>query len=137
MLADDYAHHLHELLGVLKLEHEALKDRKYDNIRACTEQKEILLGQLAQLEAQRKTIEQQADPLDVTEIRTHFKERIAPLVEQCGELNTLNGGVAEISRQFNQRMLNIILGGSADDDDLYNATGNNMSNKLSQVFAKI
>lgn len=137
MHADDYALHLNELLELLQLEHEALKNREFENIRACTERKEVLLSKLEKLEAQRITIEQQLQPQASSELRTRFNEKIASLLKKCSAMNMLNGSIVEISKQFNQRMLNTILGVSAQDDNLYDAAGNNSGNKLKQIFAKI
>jgi flagellar biosynthesis protein FlgN len=137
VLADSYTRHLNELLELLQLEQDALKNREFETIRECTTQKEVLLSKLEQLDTQRKVIEQQAEPVATTEMRTYFSEKIASLLKKCSELNTVNGGIVEISKQFNQRMLNTILGTPAQDSDLYDAGGNNSGNKHKQVFAKI
>ena len=136
-LADKYAEHLHELLELLHLEHDALKNREFENIRACTKQKEILLRSLEQLDAERVMIEQQADAKTTKELHSCFRGKIAALLKKCSEMNSLNGGIVEISKQFNLRMLNTILGASTNNAELYNAKGINSSHRLKQVFAKI
>lgn len=135
VLADDYTQHLNELLGLLQLEYEALNNREFENIRACTERKEVILAKLEKLESQRLIVEQQAQT--GAGLRTRFNEKIATLLQRCSAMNMVNGGIVEISKQFNQRMLNTILGMSAQDDNLYDAAGNNSGSKLKQIFAKI
>jgi len=137
VLTDGYTRHLNELLELLQLEHDALKNREFETIRECTAQKEVLMNKLEQLDAQRKIIEQQVEPATTSEMRTYFSEKIASLLKKCSELNTVNGGIVEISKQFNQRMLHTILGAPVQNGDLYDAGGNNSGNKLKQVFAKI
>ncbi len=137
VLADEYSRYLGELLELLTLENEALKNREFERIRACTEQKEILLSQLEKLDAQRIIAEQQEEHSTGTSTHSSFNEKFASLLKKCSELNALNGGIVEISKQFNQRMLNTILGAAAQDNNLYDSAGNNSGNRLKQVFAKI
>jgi flagellar biosynthesis/type III secretory pathway chaperone len=89
------------------------------------------------LDAQRRRIEAEADPKAAKEMRTGFNRTLSSLLKKCSDINTVNGGIVEISKQFNQRMLSTILGTPADEGDLYNAEGNNSANKLKQIFAKI
>ncbi len=137
VLADDYAGLLHELLELLQLEQGALKSREFDNIVSCTEQKEILLSKLKQLDRQRLDMEESVEPSVALEMRNRFKQIVSSLLEKCNDINVVNGGIVEISRQFNQRMLNTILGTSVENNELYDAGGGNSGNKQTQVFAKI
>ncbi|MFT7461191.1 MAG: flagellar biosynthesis/type III secretory pathway chaperone [Planctomycetota bacterium] len=137
LLAENYAQHLNTLIELLELEQSALKDRNFEIISNCTEQKEPLLIQLEQLDAQRLIFEQQAEPLEAKEIHNFFNKNVASLLKKCSDINSVNGGIVAISKQFNQRMLNIILGAGPEEDNLYNAEGNNSRNNLKQVFAKI
>jgi len=137
VLADNYAEHLQELAELLQLEQDALKNREFENIRACTRQKEVLLSSLEQLDAERVLIEEQTDEQSRPKLHHYFHGKIAALLEKCSAMNSVNGGIVEISKQFNQRMLDTILGASASDAGLYNARGINSGHKIKQVFAKI
>ena len=137
LLADETVQHLKELVELLEQEQTALKNREFESIVACTKEKEGLLAKLEQLDTQRLAFAQQHKPAFATELQSSMNDKISSLLQKCRDLNIVNGGIVEISKQFNQRMLNTILGAAAQDDNLYDATGNNSGNKLKQVFARI
>ena len=136
-LVDNYASHLQDLIELLENEQEALKNREFDAIRECTGRKEFLLVKLEQLDLQRITMEQDTDTFTLSDVRQHFKAKISALLKKCNDLNSVNGGIVEISRQFNQRMLESLLGATTENNDLYNASGGNSGNHLKHVFTKI
>lgn len=137
LLADETVQHLKELVELLEREQTALKNREFESIAACTEQKEGLLSKLEQLETQRLAFAQQHKPAFATEIQNSINDKISSLLHKCRDLNIVNGGIVEISRQFNQRILNTILGAAAQEDNIYDAAGNNSGNKVKQIFARI
>jgi len=127
-LSPEVHRHLQSLMDVLEAEHEALRNRDFDCLTSCTQQKEVLLGRLAGLEPRVRGV-----PGD-----DGFTDRAAAeLLRKCRELNNVNGGMIEASRQFNQRMLNILPGREGQEGELYDAAGNNAAGKPGQEFAKI
>ena len=113
------------LVGLLETEQEALKQRNFEEIESCVKDKENILGQLEELE--RKRVQLMQDPGEETRL----------LLEKCRELNKVNGGIVEVSRQFNQRMLDTLLGSDAGENGLYDAAGNKPAHAHRQVMAKI
>ncbi len=136
-LADEYVQVLKEMVDVLELEQSNLKNRKFDNMNSCTGEKETLLTRLAQLDAQRHSLTGDSTAQAKKEVDSRTSKVIESLLEKCRDLNIVNGGIVEISKQFNRRMLDTILGAASEDNKLYDATGNNSGNRLQQVFAKI
>ena len=123
---DDYISQLNELAGLLEREQEALKSRDYTFLNECTERKNELLERLVAIDGGLSTVE---NPGQRTEITS--------LLARCRDLNEVNGSIIEISRQFNQRMLHTILGGNGEDNDLYDAEGQNAGTGPSPVVARI
>ena len=136
-LANEYIQQLNALLKVLEEEQEVLKNRQFVRITACAEQKEALLLHLEQLDTQRLALTQQLQPAFAVEIQNNFNSKIALLLNKCRDLNMVNGGIVEICRQFNQRMLDAIFGVVAPEHNVYDADGNNSGYNSNQVIAKI
>lgn len=134
---EDYHEQLGRLVLLLELEQEALKNRQFDTIDNCARDKEAALIQLEQLEHERlQIIQAQASP---GEKQSPFEadEDLSALLERCRELNTINGGIVEISKQFNQRMLESILDSGVPEEKLYDETGNKPGKSHRHIMAKI
>ncbi|NKB38995.1 MAG: hypothetical protein GKR93_17825 [Gammaproteobacteria bacterium] len=128
---------LDKLVVLLELEQEALKNRQFDTINTCAKDKEIALIGLEKLEQQRLQFIQTHSGSNEKQPPFEADERAEALLNRCRELNTINGGIVEISRQFNQRMLESILDSNISENKLYDETGNKPRNSHRQVVAKI
>lgn len=136
-LSDSYLAHLQELFSVLEQEHRALKQREFDSLDASSTKKSAMLAGLERFEAQRQQLLAASDAATRSDIEQVFNEEIRALLGKCQDLNRINGGIIDISRQFNQRMLHTILGASGEDHGLYDAAGYNTDRRPGQAFAKI
>ena len=136
-MTEDYHEQLGKLLLLLELEQEALKNRQFDTIDSCTKDKEEALRQLELLEQKRLQFIQNQGRSDSAQAHFETDEQTLVLLSRCRELNTVNGGIVEISRQFNQRMLESILGLGISEEKLYDETGNKPSSNHPHVMAKI
>ena len=123
---DEYIYQLNELTALLEQEQEALMSRDYTCLNECTERKNALLEKLAVFEVELQSMKNPGQ-----------QDEITSLLKKCRELNEINGGIIEVSRQFNQRMLRTILGGSGEGDNTYDAGGQNAGMGPSQVVARI
>ena len=136
-LESDYVSHLNALVIILQREQDALKERNFDDVVNCTQEKEALFNKIAALETQRFELEKNAQGPEHYSFRRSFKNKTEQLIRKCNDLNILNGSLIEISRQFNHRLLSIILGGSLAGEETYNAEGASTENKLKHVVAEI
>ena len=124
-LEEETQQQLHTLMGLLETEQQALKLRNFEEIETCVKDKESILCRLEELE--RKRVQLMQSPGEETRL----------LLEKCRDLNKVNGGIVEVSRQFNQRMLDTLLGSSKAENSLYDAAGNKPAHSHRQVMAKI
>lgn len=136
-LLDSYSTVIDELLELLSKEKEALGNRQFQYLESCTREKESLVAKLEELETSRRAMENSADSEGKEEIRREFNSQLGSSLKRCTDFNLANGGIIELSRQFNQRMLGIMLGSSAEENKLYDAQGDSTEGKPNQLFAKI
>lgn len=138
---DQYAGKLEQLISVLRNEHESLNSKDIAGLEQCTQRKHEILSELEQLEAIRTEADSQQHHGGNSESipgnhLDEIKDRIKNLLEECRHLNETNGAIVDISKQFNQRLLEVILG-KPSAADTYNATGKNDSRLPTQTVAKI
>ena len=65
-----------------------------------------------------------------------FKKRIKTLIEGCNKQNQINGAIIDISNQFNQRMLNIMLG-KGSTNNFYDPNGKSEPDITKNSVARI
>ena len=136
-LVDNYSSVASELLDLLEIEQQALAQRQFDEIDRHTQTKVALIQNLEQLETTRKNLESQATEGEQQEIRQILRDQLGNLLNNCRESNLVNGGIIELSRQFNQRLLTTLLGVQGEDSSLYDERGENTDTKANHLFAKI
>ena len=125
------------VLELLSKEKEARGNRQFQYRENCTREKEYLVARLEELETSRRAMENNANAEGKEEIRREFSNQLGSSLKRCTDFNLANGGIIELSRQFNQRMLGIMLGSSAEENKLYDAQGDSTEGKPNQLFAKI
>ena len=136
-LLDEYSAVAEDLLDLLGKEQAALAGRQLDQIDSVTRKKETLIEKLESLECARQQAESRASEDLQLEMRNLFRERLGSILGNCRDSNLVNGGIIELSRQFNQRLLAILLGNSNGEQELYDKRGENTDHRTNQLFAKI
>ncbi len=136
-LLDEYSAVARDLLEILGKEQAALAARRFDELDDVTKSKQSLIEKLQDLEIARKQSESRASEDLQVEIRQLFREKLGSILGCCRDANLVNGGIIELSRQFNQRLLAIMLGNSNGDPELYDKRGENTDHRTNQIFAKI
>ncbi len=141
-LLNHYVHHLEELITTLEVEHDSLCNRDLDALEQCTVRKQDLLTQLATLKQESNTTPEhtassgsdkpEAEDMALNEL----KARIRSLLETCQHQNEINGAIIDVSSQFNQRMLEIILGVNGTDNT-YDSDGKSSNQLSGHTVAKI
>lgn len=129
---------------ILLEENNALKERSTDLIDQMTEQKNMMLDQLAVLDKQRQLyIEDETHFYEINDHKTAFSQNINTLnieiqnsLEKCKQQNKINGGIIEMSHMFNEKILNIIYGNS-EKEVTYNPEGKNNSVSNQQSIARV
>lgn len=133
----DYVSNLNRLEEILLSEQEALKTRDFDRVNHCTTEKETLLNKLAELESHRLDIDNGLSVYNSVLFSKTVKNKITKLLQRCRDLNLTNGSLIEISKQFNRRLLNILLGRQEQELDLYSADGSSSNTSGIQMVTKI
>ncbi|MFQ5661348.1 MAG: flagella synthesis protein FlgN [Gammaproteobacteria bacterium] len=144
-LLHQYADQLAGMISLLNEEYDCLCARDVPALERCTEKKNRLLAQLSSIERDRNAVSSQLSctiaEKDNNEATTSgdFKvlnEKIRSLLENCRDLNEVNGAIIDISCQFSQRLLHTIIGDSADKAT-YDSSGRNPAQLLPQTVARI
>ena len=139
-LLQGYAAKLRELVCVLEEEHQSLVEKNVEKLEGSTAKKQSLLQDIAVLEQERdalsRTMGRDPEVLKVDQSLNRLNRQIKDLVDNCKYQNDLNGAIIEVSRQFNHRLLAILLG-TEEKDHLYDATGKNSISAGNQSVARI
>lgn len=139
-LLKHYVIKLKTLIEILEQEHISLNERNISALEQCTEKKQELLKDISVLEQERDCISQcieiDPDALKADKSFTQLNDQIKTLLNECRHLNEVNGAIIGISSQFNQRMLEIMIGNS-EQGDLYDAAGKNATKLSNQSVARI
>lgn len=139
-LLKHYASKLKALIVILEKEHDSLDERNIKALEQCTEKKQELLNEISMLEQERDSLNQcieiDTDKLKADKNFTQLNDQIKTLLNKCRHMNEENGAIIEISSQFNQRMLEIMIG-IPEQGDLYDAAGKNATKLSNQSVARI
>lgn len=139
-LLQGYAAGLRELVGVLETEHHSLVEKNLVKLEDSTIKKQSLLQDIAVLEQELDDLSRTSDfdpeILKVDQSFNQLNRQIKNLVNECKNRNDVNGAIIETSRQFNQRLLAILLG-NEEKDHLYDAKGKNSKSPGNQSVARI
>ncbi len=132
---------LDELYQLLKQETKALKEKNIELINKLLESKNVLLDKLGMLDKQRQLyIEREASQtpmeesmgLKVQEMNRSIQERL----DNCKHQNNINGGIIEVTRLFNQKILDIVHG-QPDQENTYSAEGKNRTRHTQHSIARV
>ncbi len=132
---------LDELYQLLKQETKALKEKNIELINKLLESKNVLLDKLGMLDKQRQLyIEREASQtpmeesmgLKVQEMNRSIQERL----DNCKHQNNINGGIIEVTRLFNQKILDIVHG-QPNQENTYSAEGKNRTRHTQHSIARV
>lgn len=132
---------LQELNDLLLEETEALKSKNTGLITGLVTSKNTMLDKLGMLDQQRQLYmetEKPGSPYDEG-FESHIREMnssIQKLLDQCKHQNKINGSIIEISQMFNNKILDIVLGHSSEDDT-YSAEGKNPGKNHQKTIARV
>lgn len=132
------------LLDVLKAEHEAIARRDTDALQELVAGKQALLEQLEFSHGKRLQLirevglEADQDGLDALLVQCagaghDLQSRwtaLKAVLSSCQRQNQVNGVVLENSRRTTHRALTILLGGQADNNELYNQAGKSIHSHI-------
>ena len=132
---------LENLLAALMKEHRALKERNAESVSQLSEEKSILLNELETLDKERQLYLQGVSQKEKSD--SHIKNEIKQLnseievsLDKCKKQNNINGGIIEMSKLFNEKMLDIICGNTAKETT-YSATGKNNTGKNQHSLGRV
>lgn len=125
---------LDQINTMLTEEAEVIKKNNIDRLDEITSSKHQLLDQLGILDKQRQLYMDDETLLNNDQFVSNVNEInsvIQKKLDQCRQLNEVNGGMIEVRQQFNTRILNVIHG-EETSETTYSANGtSNDQNKNS------
>lgn len=130
---------LNELHAVLTREHIALKERNSESITLLSEEKNTLLNNLEKLDQERQFFLQndmQNNTQPVSNEISQLNSEIELCLDKCKKQNNINGSIIEMSKLFNEKMLDIICG-NPDRKTTYGATGKNNTDKNQHSLGRV
>jgi len=135
---------LTELHALLLVELEALKQRKTDSLTGLSEEKTEMLNKLGMLDKQRQIYtDNETHHDEINNEKTAYSKDIQFLniqiqenLDKCKHQNNINGGIIQMSKLFNEKILDIIYG-NIDNDATYNTEGRSTSNKGQHSLAHV
>jgi flagellar biosynthesis/type III secretory pathway chaperone len=117
-----YLEQLNLLLNHLNEEYEALKSRDITALDECLKLKEKTITDLESFENENKSCLKQANKEGASDELSFFRKKIKNVIDKCNKQNQVNGALIDISNQFNQRMIDIMLG-KEKEADIYDTQG--------------
>ena len=139
-LLQSYAARLCDLAAILEAEHQSLVEKNLEKLEDSTVKKQTLLQDIAKLEQERESLisnmDLEPEILKTDQSLIHLNSHIKTLLDKVKLQNEVNGAIIEVSRQFNQRLLGILLG-NGDKNSLYDARGKNSLCPGNQSVARI
>ena len=123
---------LEDLYAVLMKELVALKERDTESVTLLSQEKNTLLNELQKLDKERQLCLQstssQTGNTGFIDGINQLTNEIEACLNKCKKQNSINGGIIEMSKLFNEKMLDIICG-NADKETTYGSTGKNNTDK--------
>ena len=133
---EEYIENLNQLNAILLEEYDALKSRDISLLDECLKNKEKSVSFLESFERENAELLKSAKNIPDNSGIVFFKKRINNLIEACNKQNLVNGAVIDVSHQFNQRMLSVILG-KGSSNKLYDPNGKSGSDLSKNSVARI
>jgi flagella synthesis protein FlgN len=125
-----------ELTALLAREREALEGKDPEQITTVVTEKQELLSQLSQLEMNREQLLQSLGVDNTPEDFDHFIEEndtnnqlatladeLRSVLDNCFQMNRVNGGIAELSYHYLAHSLAILRGGEGENETTYGPQG--------------
>lgn len=128
-----------ELHAILMREHLALKERNSESITLLSEEKNTILNKLEKLDRERQLCLQndmQNHTQPVSNEISQLNSEIELCLDKCKKQNNINGSIIEMSKLFNEKMLDIICG-NPDKKTTYGATGKNNNDKNQHSLGRV
>lgn len=120
---------LNNLYAALMKEFSALKDRNSESIALTAEEKNKSLLDLEKLDQERQLcLQEAASSISDSDEIQDLNSKIEESLKKCKNQNDINGGIIEMSKLFNEKMLDIISGNSSKETT-YGASGKNNTDK--------
>jgi flagella synthesis protein FlgN len=130
---------LEELYTVLMKELVALKEHDSESVIVLSEEKNTLLTELEKLDKDRQFCVQansSSENLIFKDDINQLSTEIEVCLNKCKQQNSINGGIIEMSRLFNEKMLDIICGNTANETT-YGSTGKNNTNSNQHSLGRV
>lgn len=130
---------LSDLYGLLMKELVALKERDADLIGELSKEKNTLLNQLSEFDKERQLCsndEIEKESSNYSNDIEKLSSEIQVCLDKCKKQNDINGGIIEMSRLFNEKMLDIICG-NFDKQMTYGETGKNDKGNNQHSLARV
>lgn len=130
---------LEDLYSVLMKELVALKEHNSESISTLSEEKNVMLNKLQQLDKERQlcvTADAPENNSTITNEINVLSKEIEICLDKCKQQNSINGGIIEMSQLFNAKMLDIICG-NTDKQTTYGVTGKNQTNNNQNFIARV
>ena len=130
---------LEDLYETLMKELIALKERDADSVTLLSQEKNTLLNELQKLDTERQLYLQSSfskASAGVTDEINQLTNEIEACLKKCKKQNSINGGIIEMSKLFNEKMLDIICG-NADKETTYGSTGKNNTDKNQHSLGRV
>jgi len=131
-----YIENLNQLNTILEEEYDALKSRNISTLDDCLKNKDNIVSFLENYDRENNVILTKAKNIRDNSAVISFKKRIKNLIEICNKQNQINGAIIDTSNQFNQRMLNAMLG-KGSENKLYDPNGKSESDFTKSSMARI
>ncbi len=132
---------LDDLFQLLEQEKDVLKARDNGLLEALIDSKNEILNKISILDKQRELFMTNQNQMDSTSERfkktsKDISEELSAKLERCKIQNKINGGLIEVSKLFNEKIINIVRG-YAEQQMTYNETGTNIGHQSQQSIARV
>ena len=117
----------------------ALKKRDAESISALAIEKNSLLNDLEKIDQERQHFIQNSHASENQPVSNEIdllSNEIENCLNKCKKQNSINGGIIEMSKLFNEKMLDIISGNPAKEST-YGASGKNNSAKNQHSLGRV
>ncbi len=131
---------LEGLYSLLMKELVALKENDSESINTLSEEKNIMLDELQQLDNERQLFINTEKKLPVNSTFSNdisiLSNEIKICLNKCKQQNNINGGIIEMSQLFNTKMLDI-LSGNSEKQSTYDVTGKSDTQNSQHSIARV
>jgi len=132
---------LENLHTTLMEEYHALKERNAESVNKLSGEKNRLLNELETLDKERQryllsVTQNEKSNVNINHEIKQLSDEIEVSLNNCKQQNNINGGIIEMSKSFNENMLNIICG-NTNKETTYASTGKSNTNKNQHSLGRV